>query len=76
MIWSSTNLVAMPYTYQVVTFTEYYRREDHAKPVPLTEISREINAYVAAGWEVFSIDSNADGGFTHSVISFRAEQKA
>jgi len=64
----------MPYTYQVVTFSEYYLREDHAKPVPLSEISREVNAFVAAGWEVFSIDSTADGGFTHTVATFRAEQ--
>ncbi len=64
----------MPYTYQVVTATEYHKREDHGKPVPLTDISREINAYIAAGWEVFSIDSTADGGFTHSVITFRSGQ--
>ena len=66
----------MPYTYQVVTFTEYYRREDHAKPVPLTEISREINNFVSAGWEVFSMNSTADGGFNHAVVTFRAEQQA
>ena len=66
----------MAYTYQLVTFTEYYQREDHAKPVPLVEISREVNNFVAAGWEVFSIDSTADGGFTHTVVTFRSEKKA